>query len=156
MRVAMMVAALVGAVMFSGPAAAFDEPKPLVQAIYDSYRAGEAVPDLTPFYSERLKAIFATYYEEQRAEATPEADTPFDPFVGGDNPLLFDLRIGEPMVLGERAVVDVSFNNFDHPSLLSLALTKEEDGWKVDDVTSHGGEEPWLLSWLLQYDPLSY
>ena len=32
-------------------------------------------------------------------------------------------------------------------------MVKEADGWKVDDVASLGGDQNWLLSWLLQYDP---
>jgi hypothetical protein len=49
----------------------------------------------------------------------------------------------------------VSFGNFDDISLLSLALVKEADGWKVDDIASLGEGENWLLSWLLQYDPFA-
>ena len=155
MRFNRALSAVASLVIFVVPAAAYDNPKALVEAIYASYEAGQPPADLTPFYSERLKQIFVDYYAERAAEPGAQPEKPFDPFVGDDHYLLFDLRIGEPMVLGERAAVDVTFNNFDHPSLLSLALVREEDGWKVDDVTSHGGEEPWLLSWLLKYDPLS-
>jgi hypothetical protein len=52
-------------------------------------------------------------------------------------------------------MIAVSFHNFDQASLLSLSLTQESDGWKVDDVASLGQGEHWLLSWLLQYDPFS-
>jgi hypothetical protein len=57
------------------------------------------------------------------------------------------------VIIGDRALVTVGFHNFDQPTLLSLSLVREPDGWKVDDVTSTGGEEKWMLSWLLLYDP---
>ena len=40
-------------------------------------------------------------------------------------------------------------------SLISVAMVREADGWKVDDVASLAGSQNWLLSWLLQYDPFS-
>lgn len=77
----------------------------------------------------------------------------FDPFIEGQNSLLMDVVIGEPVITGDRAVSTVSFHNFDHLSLISVAMVREADGWKVDDVASLAGSQNWLLSWLLQYDP---
>ena len=52
-----------------------------------------------------------------------------------------------------RAIVDVSYKNFDHPSVLTISLVRNPEGWKVDDVASLGADDHWLLSWLLTYDP---
>ena len=68
--------------------------------------------------------------------------------------LLFDLTIGEPVINGNHALVDVSYKNFDHPTTLSLSLVKGAEGWKIDVVASLGADQHWLLSWLLTYDPL--
>ena len=112
------------------------------------------------YYSARLKKIYADNIERQAVDGKGRAVDPdapailsFDPFIEGSNSLLLDLQIGEPMVMGDRATAGVTFHNFDHKSLLNLSLVKEADGWKVDDIASLGGEQNWLLSWLLQYDP---
>lgn len=141
-------------------AQAFDSPKALLEAIYQPYQAGQKHESLDPFYSNRLKGLFIDHANQATAEVTalaPDTDASpnraFNPFLDSDNALLLDVAIGEPVVLGDNALATVSFHNFDHPSLLTVAMVKESDGWKVDDVTSTGAGENWMLSWLLIYDP---
>lgn len=155
------IAALVLVPGLSGAALAYDTPRALVEAIYEPYRSGLKHDSLEPFYSERLAGILAHNRELQ--ESTDPSGVPvdpsvpdlvnFNPFIAGQNALLLDLVIAEPMVQGDRAVATVSFHNFDHSALLTLALVREADGWKVDDVASLGAEENWLLTWLAQFDP---
>jgi hypothetical protein len=159
MRVTMLAGMLL-VLALPGVATAYDDPKALVDAIYEPYQRTASHPDLKVFYSARLNELFAVHaqrvtVDEAEAQANFGAapDPGFNPFIDAQSPLLFDLKIGEPLVLGDEALVTVSFHNFDHPSLLSLALIKEADGWKVDDVTSTGAGENWMLSWLLLYDP---
>ena len=38
--------------------------------------------------------------------------------------------------MADKAMVAVSFHNFDQATLLSLSLVKDPEGWKVDDVAS--------------------
>lgn len=143
------------------PAAAYDTPRALIEAVYEPYRSGLPQPEgVEPFYSERLQALLADNIESHSvgvdgAPVDPNAPSmlDFNPFIEGDNALLLDLVIGEPMVTGDRAMVPVSFHNFDHTSLLAISTVREADGWKVDDIASMGQDENWLLSWLLQYDP---
>ena len=79
----------------------------------------------------------------------------FNPFIGAQQALLRDLAVGPPVISSDKALVTVSFTNFDHASLLALSLVREAEGWMVDDVASLGEGENWLLSWLLQYDPFA-
>jgi hypothetical protein len=163
---AILVAIIV--MLASAPAFAFDDPKALVAAIYAPYQAASAAKDQDPtqFYSERLKGLVSAHAAKAARDvlSTPDAgkDTgdvapvlSFNPFVGAQHSLLIDLSIGAPVLLGDKAMVAVSFHNFDQATLLSLSLVKDADGWKVDDVASLGEGEHWLLSWLLQYDPFS-
>jgi hypothetical protein len=158
MKLKMMIGVVL-ALMLPGAAMAYDDPKSLVEAIYAPYSSGGGAPvDLQPFYSAHLKELFAVHaqratLETASTDATPAAPAAFNPFIDADSALLFDLKVGEPAMLGDAALVSVSFHNFDHPSLLSLSLVKEADGWKVDDVASTGAGKNWLLSWLLLYDP---
>jgi hypothetical protein len=141
-------------------ARAFDDPKALLDAIYQPYQAGKKHDTLDPFYSNRLKGLFIDHANRATGEPmalAPDSDASpdrtFNPFLDSDNALLLDVKVSEPVVLGDNALATVSFHNFDHPSLLSVAMVKEADGWKVDDVTSTGAGENWMLSWLLIYDP---
>jgi hypothetical protein len=143
------------------PALAFDTPRELVDAIYQPYLAGQQHSDLGQFYSSNLKQLFAVNAANVAAEVDTtasigiEAAVDFNPFLDATNAHILDVQLGEPLIVGDKALVTVGFNNFDHATMLSLSLVREPDGWKVDDVTSMGGEENWMLSWLLKYDPWS-
>ena len=157
-----ILAALLMVLGFAGTAHAFDDPKALLQAIYAPYIAGEKPTGNEQYYSARLKAIYAANLAKQAVDESGATVDPnaadalaFDPFIEGRHSLLLDVVIGEPVVSGDRAIATISFHNFDHASLLTIALLKEADGWKVDDIASMGSTENWLLSWLLQYDPFS-
>lgn len=145
--------------MAPATAQAFDSPKALLEAIYHPYQSGKQHASLDPFYSNRLKELFVEHANRAGGvlalvpETGPIPSGAFNPFLDSDNVLLLDVKIGEPVVLGDNALATVSFHNFDHPSLLGVAMVKETDGWKVDDVTSIGAGENWMLSWLLRYDP---
>lgn len=159
MRFSILIGALAG-LLTPVAALAFDDPKSLVDAIYQPYLSGGQQTELDQFYSERLRQLFAEQVTNAATvdvettgsiESTPPVD--FNPFIDADHGLLLDVSIGEPMIVGNKALVIVGFHNFDQPTLLALSLVREPDGWKVDDVTSTGGEANWMLSWLLQYDP---
>lgn len=148
--------------LIAAPALAYDNPKELVQAIYAPYQTPGAAADQDPaqYYSERLKGLVsqqanAATEQALSGDAGPASASAlgFNPFIAAEHSLLIDLLIDDPIVMGEQATIAVSFHNFDSPTLLSLSLVKEPDGWKVDDVASLGDGEHWLLSWLLQYDP---
>jgi hypothetical protein len=160
MRFSILVGA-VAALLTPIAASAFDDPKTLVDAIYQPYLNGRQQTNLDQFYSQRLRQLFA---EQASTPTTVDVETTgsigggssavdFNPFIDADHGLLLDVAIGEPLVVGNKALVTVGFHNFDQPTLLSLSLINEPDGWKVDDVTSTGGDANWMLSWLLQYDP---
>jgi hypothetical protein len=149
------------ALLTAFPALAYDDPRALVEAIYQPYINGQQQTNLAQFYSAGLKQLFLDHANTKAQELDITGSVPteiepvlsFNPFINADNALLLDVAIGEPVVVGDKALVTVAFHNFDEPTLLSLSLIKEPDGWKVDDVTSTGGEEKWMLSWLLLYDP---
>jgi hypothetical protein len=139
----------------------YSDPKALLNDIYQPYTQHQRPADPAVFYSDSLQALFAHHAElsEISGVGTPShplapADNDFDPFVNAQNYLIFDLNIGDPVISGDRAMANVSYRNFDHPSQLSISMIKGPDGWKVDDVASLGADQHWLLSWLLAYDPL--
>lgn len=145
----------------------YSDPKSLVSAIYAAYQPGHPVADPAPFYSAKLKTLVTQHQDNAFAKATTlntavqstditGENGPFNPFLPDSSALISDLVISEPTQIGDKALVNVSFHNFDHPRLLSIALVKEGDGWKVDDVASVVPDDHWLLSWALAYDPQDY
>jgi len=148
------------------PARAADahaDPKELVGAIYAAFQPGAPKGDPSVHYSSRLLAIAedaqdGSVYASDAAMAG-EVFAPrvaFNPFLPDESALLFDLSIGEPVVIDDRALVGVSYHNFDAPHLLTVSLVREDGEWKVDDVASFAGEAPWLLSWALAMDPYAF
>lgn len=156
-----LIIGLLFALGLAGATQAYDDPKALLDAIYAPYTAGQTPGDREQYYSARLKGLYAANLERQAIDSKSgrvvDSNAPnlldFDPFIEGDNALLLDLSVGAPVVQGDRALATVTFHNFDHTSLLAISMTREQDGWKVDDIASMGSDQNWLLSWLLQYDP---
>ena len=139
----------------------FDDPKALVEAIYQPYQRGEQPQDLDSYYTDGLRNLFAKHLQQAeysggigtKIDVAATRETEFDPFVNAKHYLLLDLTIADPVIDGDHAVVNVSYKNFDHPSVLTISLLKTAQGWKVDDVASLGADQHWLLSWLLANDP---
>lgn len=157
-----IIAVILVTIGLAGAATAYDDPRALLDAAYAPYLVGAKHEAVEQFYSERLKGLYAANLERQSTDPAgtpvdPNAPAPltFDPLIEGQNSLLLDLVISPPVLMGERALATVSFHNFDHTSLLSIAMVREADGWKIDDIASMGSSENWLLSWLLQYDPFA-
>lgn len=158
-----MVAALALLVPVANAAEVYADPRALVAAIYDDYHLGRTVADPSIYYSTRLRTIFEQAIENDvfasdaaMSGAEFTLDAVFNPFLPDLNALLFDVTIGEPAVLEDRAIVTVSYHNFDQPRLLAISMVKEGESWAVDDVSSMGKEDHWLLSWALTYDPLGF
>jgi hypothetical protein len=163
MRMIVVVAAALMLAPAANAAEVFSSPKELVAAIYDDYNLGRTVADPSVYYSTRLRAVFDQAIENDvfASDAAMSGseftlNAVFNPFLPDVNALLFDVAIGEPTVIDDRAVVNVSYHNFDQPRLLSISMVRENDGWRVDDVASMGKEDHWLLSWALTYDPLGF
>jgi hypothetical protein len=163
MRLMMAMAAALMLTPAVNAAEVFSNPKELVAAIYDDYNLGRTVADPSVYYSTRLKAVFDQAIENDvfASDAAMSGseftiNAVFNPFLPDVNALLFDVAIGEATIIDDRAVINVSYHNFDQPRLLSIAMVREDDGWRVDDVASMGNEDHWLLSWALTYDPLGF
>lgn len=153
------VIGLVAALWGGMPANADANPRSLIEAVY-SQPATEAEA-LTPeqVYSNRLQRLFADYFRNQEATvlATSEDPPPIDliPF----DPLSLvassgAVAISDPVMGDRQATITVDIEREAGPSQLSLFLVEQDDGWRIDDIASFDADgQPWLLSWILRYDP---
>ena len=116
-----LILGLAAALVTPLAAAAYDDPKSLVAAIYQPYQAGQQHADFDQFYSTRLKQLFLAHAETAAADVDTTATEPlsvapaidFNPFIDAQHALILDVAVGEPVVVGDQALVTVGFHNFD-------------------------------------------
>ena len=142
--IAIAVLVLLGQPAF---AQSFTDPKALLEALYAGYMPpNEVPPDESPLQSERLNGLF----EKDRQEVNGEVGRiDFGPYINGQDYDIKDLAIGEPYIAGGKAVVKVTFQNFDTPQELGFLLV-DENGWKIDDVWGGSAEYSYDLLDILQ------
>jgi hypothetical protein len=127
----------------------FADPVKLITAIYDQYASKKDFPDgdfMSAQQSDRLNALYAADAKEAGDEI---GRIDFDPYVNGQDYEIKKLKIDKPLYAGGKAIVHVTFDNFNDAQDLGMALVKQGDGWKVDDIWS-GGEYPFDLLDILQ------
>ena len=124
--------------------AQYAEPYELMEAFYAPYFSGDFPEDEAQFRSAELQALY-----DNDAAITPEGEMgaiSFDPYIDGQDYEITDFEIGAAGIAGDYASVDVSFSNFDRPTVLTYELVFEDGGWKIDDVVSANPDNPYRLS----------
>jgi hypothetical protein len=138
------------------PAAAFDDPKELVEAFYAPYLLAnfeefiEQKKDEDSYFSAGLFAL----YEQDRADmerAGGIARIDFDPWINGQDYQLTDLFIGDGELTSDTtATVPVDFKNMGEENNSWVYVVKEADGWKIDDIENFDRENPYRLKAILE------
>ncbi|HEY0917886.1 hypothetical protein [Devosia sp.] len=155
MRVTALVLSVLAAMAAAEAAPAapvFDDPRGLVEYVYLPYTNGTFPEDAFELYSPSLVQLWQDM--EQRRGATATAPLGFDPLVNGQDFDIDDLAVTDPAIRGDWATVTATFTNFGVPQELRFTLVRRAEGWKIDDIESLAGDEPWRLSELLAADPL--
>jgi hypothetical protein len=151
MRLPTVILALAVSALAALPAAAetYKTPKALLKALYsyDTDKSdAEAPSPYSAFFSDHLNELL-----QADLDNTPEGDAgaiDFDPVISGQDGEASDVKIGQPILLDDKAEVEVEFENGEEVTLY-YTLVKEHGGWKVDDIANQRGENPWSLSALL-------
>lgn len=144
MRLVTVAVGLFLALTSMAAAQVFDSPKALLEAFYQPYFTNDFAEDESAFRSAALKGLYAA--DEARTPVGEMGALDFDPYIDGQDYQIDDLVIGEPVLSGNNAQVNVSFDNFGRPTALIYDLVFENDGWKIDDVASDLAEYPYRLS----------
>ena len=133
----------------AAPAFAYDTPADLMKAVYAPYLDAnfnwDSIDEGT-FRSKGLNDLFAKDLKEANGDV---GRIDFDPYVDGQDYDLTGLKIGDATITGDTATVEVTFKNFDMEEDMVFTLVKEADGWKIDDVNSKGGADPYGLKEIL-------
>lgn len=132
------------------PAAAYDTPKALLEALYAPYQKGPDFDwqnwDEAQFRSKTLNALFAKDAKESGGLGRLD----FDPYIDGQDYEISKLAIGDATLSGDTAEVVVTFRNFGTPDSVTFKLVKEPDGWKVDDVVNTNPDFAYSLKAIMQ------
>jgi len=129
----------------------FSDPKAVVEALYEPYfqpadSFDYQLLDATPLQSAGLNTLF----EKDREEAGDGIGRiDFDPYVNGQDFQLTDLVVAEPVYVAGRAIVAVSFANFEQPRDMGYLLVQEGEAWKIDDMWAAAAEHPYDLKDIL-------
>lgn len=152
----MLAAVALAASLTPALAVDFTSPRAVVEALYEPYfqpyeSFNYQLLDATPLQSAGLNALF----ERDRKESEGGIGRiDFDPYVNGQDFQLTDLVVGEPVYVGGRAVVGVTFKNFEQPQDMGYLLVNEGGDWKIDDMWAGKSEYPYDLKDILNA-PLS-
>jgi hypothetical protein len=148
-----MMRALVFALLLFLPAAAAaqETPRALLESAFAPYQTGNFPTEWDWNYSERLKALFAADRSRYADDEVPTVN--FDPLIDAQDIEVTDVVIAEPVVQGDTAVGVVTFLNYGEPGITVVAMVKEGDVWRIDDIAIMRGEYRYLLSELLRRGP---
>ncbi len=141
--------ALSALIASSGFAATYKTPEALLDALYsfDTDSAGDDAPSpYSAFFSDHLNEML-----QADIDNTPDGEVgaiDFDPVIAGQDGKASNVEISEPILLDDRAELEVQFRNGEEVTLY-YTLVKEHGGWKVEDIADQQGEQPWSLSALL-------
>ncbi|QQR40193.1 DUF3828 domain-containing protein [Devosia rhizoryzae] len=144
MRLAAIASIAFLALARAAAAQPFDTPEALLEAVYAPYFSGEFSEDEAEFRSEALNALY-----EADAQNTPEGEMgalSFDPYIDGQDFEIAEFEIGEPLIDGDTATVDVTFTNFGEPRAITYDLVFEDGSWKIDDLEGENAEFSYRLT----------
>jgi hypothetical protein len=128
----------------------YKTPQALIKALYaydTSATAEDAPSPYQPFLSRGLNRLF-----QADRDAMPDGDVgaiDFDPVTSGQDGEAKGVKLSPPILLDDRAELEVYFRNGSENVTLYYTLVRENGGWKVDDIANQEGEYPWSLRDLL-------
>lgn len=110
----------------------YSTPRALIEALYAGYLSpNDFPPSQRDLQSDRLNALFDKDAEEAGEDM---GRLGFDVYVNAQDYEIGKLVIDEPYLLGGKAAVHVTFENFGTPQNLGFLLVNENGGWKIDNV----------------------
>lgn len=143
-------AALFATTTLASAAEPYADPVALLTALYEGYAPTHEFPDqdaIDAMQSARLNGLFEKDIKEANGDI---GRIDFDPYINGQDYTITKLKIDPPLYAGGKAIVHVTFDNFDTPQDLGYALVKEEGGWKIDDVWASSADYSYDLLDILQ------
>jgi Protein of unknown function (DUF3828) len=125
-------------------------PTELVTALYDVQAAALNKGPQPTARSQRAKFFDSNLVkllngDDKFAEKEGMGRLNFDPFYGGQDFKITNLKIGQAAIDGNKARLLVNFNNFGTPQELLYRLVREGRGWRISNISLQKGGLKWDL-----------
>ena len=129
--------------LFTTPGVAAEQsPKEPLTAIYKAYDGKDAKgynwndgPDCKKAFSAATAKLILDDAEASKGEI---GALDFDPIIDAQDYQITNLKIDVAETDASHATAAVSFLNFKKPTKLKMAMLKEKDGWRIDDIIWSG------------------
>ena len=122
-------------------AAAAASPDAVVRELYRVHRKGyghvfarEGRKLQQRFFDENLARLIWKDLTETPQDEVGRLD--FDPLYNAQDMHITGFRIGAPALEGDKAVVHVTFSNYDRKENLNFVMVKTPSGWKISNIDS--------------------
>jgi Protein of unknown function (DUF3828) len=119
-------------------------PDAVVRELYKVHRKGygrvfvkEGRKLQQRFFDENLANLIWKDLTETPQDEVGHLD--FDPLYNAQDIHVTRFRVGAPSLEGDRATVNVTFNNYDRKENLKFLLTKTPAGWKISNIDYGSG-----------------
>jgi hypothetical protein len=152
---------------FAAPASAqvnAREPDPSVwlRQIYDAYHRAEKStsmnngPDVGLIVKRASKSLAALFSKEDACvkKSGEICALDWDFVIDGQDWEISNVKVGAPVIDGDKATVTATFRNFKSPCVNVYFFVREDGVWKVDEIeTKSGKDKPIRIGKLLKdYD----
>ncbi|HYP28742.1 MAG TPA: DUF3828 domain-containing protein [Blastocatellia bacterium] len=126
-------------------AAAPGTPDAVVRDLYKVHRMGhgpvfegKSRSHLDKFFDRRLADMI---WKELTSNSDEVGNLDFDPLYNAQEIGIKNFRVGAPRIENGKAVVAVTFNNYDRREKLLFHLLRAGGLWKVENVVYEGGSD---------------
>ncbi len=135
-----------------------NDPAELIAILYDNYLEGPGVSAFEPsqraqYFSPRVLKLLDSL--DRNSDATKSGiigRLGFDPVLDGTDDNLDNLVLGEPQIVGNTALMRVSFTVEGKPSQIVYSFIKVNGQWRIDDIEHISDTAPWRLNNMLSSD----
>jgi hypothetical protein len=121
-------------------------PDAVVTELYKVHRNGRG-----PVFSTKGKRYITKYFDKRLANllwkeiaGTPSGEVgnlDFDPLYNAQDTEITNFQVGKPKIESDKALVVVSFNNFNQKTRITFRMLNSAAGWKIENLIYGDGSD---------------
>jgi hypothetical protein len=121
-------------------------PDSVITELYKVHRNGRG-----PVFSTKGRRYITKYFDKRLANllwkeiaGTPSGEVgnlDFDPLYNAQDTQITHFLVGKPKFEGDKALVVVSFNNFNQKTRITFRMLSTAEGWKIENLIYGDGSD---------------
>jgi hypothetical protein len=138
------------------------DPAVWLRQVYDLYQWAEKASEPGDKASYRLiverasKSFAALFKKNDDCETQSGGQIcaiDWDFVIDGQDSTMSHVKVGAPVITGDKATVTVSFTNLNEACVNVYYFVREDDEWKVDDIKTKSGKDApvWIAKLLKDF-----